>query len=201
MLRNFIGAVTLFILIAPPITHAGDQKKAVDRQLAAAKRQREAIQAQRTADQFFQTYWLDEGTVAEPVAAADCDKLPAAELEALVSRMSVDGISPRLIHAVIEQESAGRPCAVSSKGAMGLMQLMPDLAREMNVDDAFDPEQNVRAGIRHLVQLTARYNGDLPKVLAAYNAGIARVDSSGGIPDIAETQTYVKSILAKLDRS
>ena len=198
MFRAIIGVVALFGLVEPGSVHASDQKKATDRQLEAAKRQRDSVEARRKADQFFQTSWLDEEIVNAP-ALADCDKLPTEDLRALVSRMSLDGISPRLVHAVIQQESAGKPCAVSSKGAMGLMQLMPDLAREMNVDDAFDPEQNVRAGIRHLVQLTARYNGDLPKVLAAYNAGITRVDSSGGIPDIPETQAYVKSILAKLD--
>jgi soluble lytic murein transglycosylase-like protein len=194
-----MGAIVLLGLIGSGSVRAEDQKKPADRQLAAAKRQRDSVQARRSADQFFQTSWLDEEIVAAPALAVDCDKLPGDELRALVSRMSLDGISPRLVHAVIAQESAGKPCAVSSKGAMGLMQLMPDLAREMDVDDAFDPEQNVRAGIRHLVHLTARYNGDLPKVLAAYNAGAARVDSSGGIPDIPETQAYVKSILAKLD--
>jgi soluble lytic murein transglycosylase-like protein len=198
--RILIGTLTLVALTCPGTLVAGDSKKSIERQLEAAKRQRDSVQARRSSDDFFQSSWLNEEKVAEPAISAECDKLPAAELQALVSRMSLDGISPRLVHAVIEQESAGRPCAVSSKGAMGLMQLMPELARELNVIDAFDPEQNVRAGVRHLVQLTARYNGDVTKVLAAYNAGAARVDSTGGIPDIPETQTYVRSILAKLDR-
>jgi soluble lytic murein transglycosylase-like protein len=194
-------ALVIVLLLGPMVLSAGDQKKAVDRQLAAAKRQRESLHVKRAADQFFQTSWLAEESPAAPAVGGDCDKIPSAELEALISRMSLDGISPRLVHAIIEQESAGRPCAVSNKGALGLMQIMPDLARELNVNDAFDPEQNVRAGIRHLVQLTARYNGDLPKILAAYNAGAARVDASNGIPDIAETQAYVKSILKKLEES
>jgi soluble lytic murein transglycosylase-like protein len=122
-------------------------------------------------------------------------------LQALISRIPLEGISPGLVRAVVDQESAGKPCAVSSKGAMGLMQIMPDLASDMNVADPFDPEENLRAGIKYLVQLTARYRGDLPRILAAYNAGPARVDPLKPIPDIPETQNYVKSVIAKLDRS
>jgi soluble lytic murein transglycosylase-like protein len=179
---------------------AGDQNKAVERQLAAAKRQRESVQARKASGQFFETAWLSQENTEQAAPAPDCDKLPAEELQTLIARIPLEGLSPVLIQSVIDQESAGRPCAVSNKGAMGLMQIMPDLARDMDVDDPFDPEQNLRAGIRHLVHLTARYKGDLPKILAAYNAGIARVDSSGGVPDIPETQAYVKSILARLAR-
>jgi soluble lytic murein transglycosylase-like protein len=198
--RKTIGAIALVLLLGSAAVRAADQKKAVERQMAAARRQRDSVQARRTSDQFFQTSWLNEETGADTPVTAECDTLTADELQALISRVSLDGVSQRLVRAVIDQESAGRPCAVSNKGAMGLMQIMPELARELNVADAFDPEQNMRAGIRHLVQLTARYNGNVPKVLAAYNAGAARVDSSGGIPDIPETQAYVKSIMAKLDR-
>jgi soluble lytic murein transglycosylase-like protein len=81
---------------------------------------------------------------------------------------------------------------------MGLMQIMPDLASDMKLADPFDPEQNVEAGVRYLGQLMERYGGDLRLALAAYNAGPARVDISGGVPDIEETKAYVSSILRKV---
>jgi soluble lytic murein transglycosylase-like protein len=84
---------------------------------------------------------------------------------------------------------------------MGLMQLMPETARELTVADPFDPAQNIQGGARYLGQLLERYNGDLSRALAAYNAGPARVDAANGIPNIAETQSYVKSILAKVQGS
>jgi soluble lytic murein transglycosylase-like protein len=143
-------------------------------------------------------------TVAAPAAAPAapppaCDPLPAEQVDVLVdsaaSRESLDG---DLIRGVIRQESAFRPCAVSPKGAEGLMQLMPDTALQFGVMNPFDPIQNVNAGAKFLKQLLTRYGGDLGKTLGAYNAGPERVDAVDGIPQIPETQEYIKQILSTL---
>jgi soluble lytic murein transglycosylase-like protein len=109
-----------------------------------------------------------------------------------------EGLTPNLLRAVIEQESAYLPCAISSKGAQGLMQLMPGTAADLGVEDPFDARQNVDGGARFLRQLLDRYGGNVVLALAAYNAGPARVDSAGGIPPIPETMGYVSGILDKL---
>jgi soluble lytic murein transglycosylase-like protein len=108
------------------------------------------------------------------------------------------GVAPELLRAVISAESAFLPCAVSDKGAMGLMQLMPGTAAAMGVSDPLDPDDNLRGGVRYLGQLLERYGGDLRLALGAYNAGPALVDKFGDIPPIPETQNYVREILKKL---
>ncbi len=109
-----------------------------------------------------------------------------------------NGLHPALLESVIEQESGGRPDAVSPKGAKGLMQLMDETAKDMGVGNVFDPEENIRGGARYLRQLLDRWKGNLEKALAAYNAGPAAVEKYGGVPPFAETQTYVRRVLNKL---
>lgn len=111
------------------------------------------------------------------------------------------GVEEALVRAVIRMESGGQTGAVSPKGAMGLMQLMPGTARMLGVDDPFDPVQNIEGGIKYLSQLSDKYDGDLVKTLAAYNAGPGRVDSHGGVPPFAETQKYVKNVLSMYRRN
>lgn len=106
-----------------------------------------------------------------------------------------EGVRPELVHAVMQQESGGNPSAVSKKGAIGLMQLMPDTAAALGVDP-HDPEQNLRGGVRYLKQQIDQF-GDEPTALAAYNAGPSAVRAAGGIPNIPETQQYVQAIMAK----
>jgi soluble lytic murein transglycosylase-like protein len=107
------------------------------------------------------------------------------------------GLAPPLLKAVMAVESNFDPSAVSLKGATGLMQLMPTTARDMYVDDIFDPAQNIEGGARYLRLLQDRFGNDLPIVLAAYNAGPERVLRHGGaIPPIPETQAYVRKVLA-----
>jgi soluble lytic murein transglycosylase-like protein len=105
------------------------------------------------------------------------------------------GVNPTLIRAVIQVESDFNPNTVSAKGARGLMQLIPATAKRYGVDKIHDPEQNIRGGVRYLSDLMAMFSGDLPRVLAAYNAGENAVIRHGGIPPYQETATYVKRAL------
>lgn len=103
-----------------------------------------------------------------------------------------------LLGAVARQESGLYPCAVSSAGAAGLMQLMPATAAQFGVGDRFDPWQSLQGGGQFLKQLLGRYDGDLRLALGAYNAGPARVDFFGGVPPFAETQNYVESVMSRM---
>jgi soluble lytic murein transglycosylase-like protein len=110
------------------------------------------------------------------------------------------GVSEDLIAAIIEAESEFNPRAVSRRGARGLMQLMPETAARLGVDDPFDPRENIEAGVRHLLSLMDQFDNNLPLVLAAYNAGEHAVIGHGGIPPYRETRQYVSRILRRLDR-
>jgi soluble lytic murein transglycosylase-like protein len=118
-------------------------------------------------------------------------------LRELVHRLSAEGgLDPKLVDSVVRVESAYNPSAVSHKGAQGLMQLMPDTARRLDVDDPFDPEQNIRGGIRELDRLIERYSGNLQLALAAYNAGEGAVERHRGIPPFQETRDYVARVMS-----
>lgn len=108
-------------------------------------------------------------------------------------------LNPNLVLAVIEVESNFNPQALSPKSAQGLMQLIPATAERFGVADVWDPEQNLRGGMAYLKWLMAHFKGDLELVLAAYNAGEGAVKRHGGIPPYAETQAYVKRVIARLN--
>jgi hypothetical protein len=114
-----------------------------------------------------------------------------AAIDQAAARHNVD---PSLVRSVVKVESNFNPNAVSRKGAMGLMQLMPSTARSLNVSNPFDPQQNVDAGVRHLRRLLDSYGGDVRLSLAAYNAGSGAVARSAGVPRFRETQNYVRRI-------
>ena len=117
------------------------------------------------------------------------------EIDAAIDEAAVrHNVDPSLVRALIKVESNFNPNAVSRKGAMGLMQLMPQTARQLNVTNPFDPGQNVDAGVRHLKQLMESFGGDVKLSLAAYNAGAGAVSRSGGVPRFAETRNYVRRI-------
>lgn len=127
----------------------------------------------------------------------ECEPLPVTEVDELVTQAGdAASVSPDLLRSVMKQESGFRPCAVSEKGAMGLMQLMETTASDFGIRNAFDPKENVTAGAKLMRQLINLYDGDLTLALSAYNAGSRRVDPSFGIPEIPETMDYVNKVLS-----
>lgn len=120
-----------------------------------------------------------------------------AEYEQLIKNCSEKyGVSSSLVKAVIHAESGYNPNAVSSKGASGLMQLMPGTAKSLNVADRFNPKDNVEGGVKYLRFLLDTFRGDVSLALAAYNAGLGKVSKYGGIPPYNETRTYVNRVLS-----
>ena len=111
------------------------------------------------------------------------------------------GLDPRLVDAVIQQESGYNPSARSSAGATGLMQLMPDTGKRFHCTDLADEKCNVEAGTKYLAWLLKRFNGDVSLTLAAYNAGEGAVDKYQGIPPYHETENYVKKIVANYGKT
>jgi hypothetical protein len=125
----------------------------------------------------------------------------AADLNAVIAEASGRyRLDPDLVNSVIKAESGFNVHAVSPKGAQGLMQLMPGTASQLGVPNAFDPEANVDGGARYLRELLERYNFDLVKALAAYNAGTRRVEQYGGVPPYHETRAYVRRIVLDFNK-
>ena len=120
-----------------------------------------------------------------------------AEYEQLIKLCSDRyGVNPSLVKAVIHAESGYNPNAVSSKGASGLMQLMPNTAKSLKVADRFNPKDNVEGGVKYLRFLLDTFRGDVSLAVAAYNAGLSNVAKYGGIPPYNETRTYVNRVLS-----
>jgi soluble lytic murein transglycosylase-like protein len=131
--------------------------------------------------------------------AGDCEPVPEPELARMIGDAAQrQNVNPALVREVARQESGFRPCAVSPKGAEGLMQLMPSTQAQFEVKDPFSPKESLEAGSKLLKDLLDRYHGNLSLALSAYNAGADRVDKAGAIPEIPETQNYVIEILKRL---
>lgn len=137
---------------------------------------------------------VSAGGATAPVAGTVTSS--KAGVRDLVHQVSVEhGLDPKLVDALVRVESGYDPGAVSRKGAMGLMQLMPATANRLGVADPFDPEQNVRGGVREFARLVNVYRGNLQLALAAYNAGEGAVSRYRGVPPYRETRNYVSRIL------
>jgi soluble lytic murein transglycosylase-like protein len=193
-----IGAILILAL-----GMLADDRTAFQKQAESIAKQKASLEKQtgKPTDSFFTTAWTSPPPVPPAPPAPECDAMAETETAPLIAAAATSQkVDPKLLHAVIQQESAFRPCAVSAKGAMGMMQLMPETADELKVTDPFDAEQNINAGARYLKQLMDRFHGDLKLALAAYNAGPARVDGAAAVPDIAETQDYVSQILKALEK-
>lgn len=126
---------------------------------------------------------------------------PKTDLSQVVNEISGKyRLDPDLVNSVIKAESEFNPHAISPKGAQGLMQLMPGTASQLGVPNAFDPQANVDGGTRYLRELLEKYNFDLVKALAAYNAGPQRVERFGGVPPYYETRAYVAKIVRDFNK-
>ena len=165
--KYLVRLLCLFVSVVA--TAMGQTQASIDRQRASLDIQRESIRKQVTQ--------------AIPVTAveAPCDPLPSEKVGLLIANAAdAQKLQPNLLRAVIERESGYRPCAVSAKGAKGLMQLMPGTAGDLAVRDPFDPKENIEAGAKYLKQLIDKYKGNLSQALGAYNAGPSAVDQAGG---------------------
>ncbi len=119
------------------------------------------------------------------------------EFDPIINACALEfGVEKSLVKAVIHAESGYNPNALSRKGASGLMQLMPKTAQDLKVNNSFDPQQNIRGGVRYLKFLLTTFKGDERLALAAYNAGLTKVAQHGGVPPYAETQNYVSKVLS-----
>ena len=148
-----------------------------------------------------------DGTVPESGAIGqlnhtDARHMSIEEIQTMAREYAnANRVPAGLVNAIIETESSYNPSAVSPRGAMGLMQLMPATARQLGVENPFIPEENVRGGVQLMRQLLDRYNGDFRKALAAYNAGEGAVDRHNGVPPYAETQNYVNRVIDSYQRN
>ncbi len=164
------------------------------KQRASVQRQAESVRG-AMGPQTIPDSWV---RLRAPVDA-DCSAIPQGELARMIDDAAEKhGVDSGVIREVARQESGFQPCAVSPKGAEGLMQLMPATQLQFQVSNPFDAKQSIDAGSKLLKDLLDRYHGDLSLALSAYNAGAGAVDRAGGIPEIPETKNYVMDVLTRL---
>jgi len=162
---------------------------------ASIEKQRVSVRQQAQVAAVMAPPW----TMPEMSIPPACEAIRNPELSHMIDDAAQrQGVDPAVVREVARQESAFRPCAVSPKGAEGLMQLMPTTQLGLQVRNPFDAKESLEAGSKLLKTLLDRYKGDLPLALSAYNAGPGNVDRAGGIPDIPETKNYVTEILSHL---
>ncbi len=140
-------------------------------------------------------------TEKQDLPKSKSDKSKSDQFKPIIEKYARDyQLDPSLIHSIIATESDFNPKAVSPKGAKGLMQLMPATAARLGVNNSFDPEQNIRGGVKHFRWLMDNFKNDLNLSLAAYNAGENLVQRLGRVPAIKETLEYVKKITSQYDK-
>ena len=145
------------------------------------------------------SFYSSEGvrSLAPRLLPAPMRATPAEISRAILDSSTRHAVSATLVEAVAWRESRFNQAAISPKGAMGVMQLMPATARQLGVD-ASDARANIEGGVAYLSQMLQRFEGDIPRALAAYNAGPGAVQRYGGVPPYAETRAYVRAILDRL---
>lgn len=190
---------------APSRTPATIHGNALARQTSSVQRQ---IGRARRQNSFFISSWFSDAPAASsfaPVSAVaanvpeDCEPLDASIAEAYIRDSTKrEGVSSDLIREVVRKESGFNPCAVSPKGAMGMMQLTAATAASLGVDDPYDARQNIDGGVRLMKRLLDKYKGRPDLALAAYNAGEGAVDAHQGVPAFEETQEYVTTIMKRV---
>ena len=197
--------------LAQDAPQPADSKQAVEKPVAVQQQSVAAMQpslaaqrasiAKQVGDHSSESFFLlgpPSRSELVPVLAAesDCEPLSAPQLDPLIEGAAKQqDLEPDLLRSMVNQESGARPCAVSPKGAMGLMQLMPGTAAQLGVKDPFNPKENLDAGASFFKHLLTIYD-DLPLALGAYNAGPGKVSAIDGIPAIPETQNYIQKILS-----
>jgi hypothetical protein len=203
--HNRLKLAVVLALCYACVLHAEHADGALQKQRLSVRKQ---VRAPDSFKGFFTTPWVDATTPTEApsgpgltsLATGDCEPVAEATLSKLVlEACRREQVDPRIVRAIIQRESGAKPCAVSPKGAQGLMQLMPATQIDLGVQNPFDTEANLNAGVRYFKQMLDRYSGNVGLALAAYNAGPQRVPQGGKIPDIPETQSYVLSILGQLN--
>lgn len=187
VLRSVLPLLIVVCVAAPAAAQIYSWRDA-DGQLVLSDKPRPDLGAQVTYEV--------HGAAAIRATKPQTGSIKSAPFEASITEHARrERVAADLVRAVIQVESAFNPIAVSSRGAMGLMQLMPATAVELGVVNPFDPDQNIRGGVTYLRQLLDRYNGNVELALAAYNAGIGNVTKYGhAVPPFKETRNYVKKI-------
>ena len=175
-------------------------------EVTVSSRSTTIVRADEKSGRLVRTTVVVKSVAVEPVpvttakvVTAKADQPPVSDLGSLVDRIALEqGVEDSLVHSVIRAESNYDPRAISAKGALGIMQLIPATARRFGVVNAFDPRENIEGGVRYLKFLLDYYRNDYARTIAAYNAGEGAVDKYQGIPPYPETQNYVFRVAKNL---
>ena len=201
---GLLGAVAAAISAAASPDGAHRATSVVRPDLRTGKLVRSVIVTSKPVNQQRVAETVVHPRVVSNAVAADesVSKDSAAGIDETVSRVAAEHqLSPQLIHSLIKVESNYNPNAVSSKGAQGLMQLIPSTARRFGVSNSFNPVENIQGGAKYLKYLLDLYGGNYPLALAAYNAGEGAVTRYGGVPPYPETQNYLVLVRKQLEQS
>lgn len=180
---------------------------AADGDVPEARRVTSVVRADEKSGRLIRSVVVEPRVVGVPPAPEPVEEAPVAvvtavgvsEMEALVNEIAMEhGVEASLVHSVIRAESNYNPRAISPKGALGMMQLIPATAKRFGVRNVFDPRENVTGGVKYLKFLLDYFQGDYAKTIAAYNAGESAVDRYHGIPPYAETRNYVYQVAKNL---